>query len=91
MGNQQQLTGRAAWLLTRWQPLLASNLNPCLPPPCHPSVHAFAANSFSRDQLSLIDRGWTVAIAHIRGGGDMGRRWYEVRAGGGGEEETLAG
>jgi hypothetical protein len=35
--------------------------------------------SFSRDQLSLIDRGWTVAIAHIRGGGDMGRKWYEVR------------
>lgn len=33
--------------------------------------------SFSRDQLSLVDRGWTVAIAHIRGGGDMGRKWYE--------------
>jgi hypothetical protein len=33
--------------------------------------------SFSRDQLSLLDRGWTVAIAHIRGGGDMGRMWYE--------------
>jgi hypothetical protein len=38
----------------------------------------FAERSFSRDQLSLIDRGWTVAIAHIRGGGDMGRKWYEV-------------
>ncbi|KAF6261715.1 prolyl oligopeptidase [Scenedesmus sp. NREL 46B-D3] len=33
--------------------------------------------SFNRDQLSLLDRGWTVAIAHIRGGGDMGRMWYE--------------
>eukprot|EP00878_Enallax_costatus_P023740 GHUV01025278.1.p1 GENE.GHUV01025278.1~~GHUV01025278.1.p1 ORF type:complete len:552 (+),score=140.91 GHUV01025278.1:456-2111(+) len=32
---------------------------------------------FNRDQLSLVDRGWTVAIAHIRGGGDMGRMWYE--------------
>ena len=36
------------------------------------------ARSFSRDQLSLVDRGWTVAIAHIRGGGYMGRKWYEV-------------
>lgn len=33
--------------------------------------------SFNRDELSLVDRGWTVAIAHIRGGGDMGRMWYE--------------
>lgn len=33
--------------------------------------------TFSRDQLSLVDRGFTVAIAHIRGGGDMGRMWYE--------------
>ncbi|KAF8063007.1 dapb1 [Scenedesmus sp. PABB004] len=33
--------------------------------------------TFSRDQLSLLDRGWTVAIAHVRGGGDMGRMWYE--------------
>lgn len=27
--------------------------------------------SFGRDQLSLLDRGWTVAIAHIRGGGEL--------------------
>ncbi|KAF8066409.1 FAD6 [Scenedesmus sp. PABB004] len=33
--------------------------------------------SFSRNELSLLDRGWTVAIAHVRGGGDKGRRWYE--------------
>ena len=29
------------------------------------------------NQLSLMDRGWLVGIAHIRGGGDMGRHWYE--------------
>jgi oligopeptidase B len=33
--------------------------------------------SFSTAALSLLDRGWIVAIAHIRGGEEMGRGWYE--------------
>jgi oligopeptidase B len=32
---------------------------------------------FARNELSLIDRGITLAIAHIRGGQELGRRWYE--------------
>ncbi|HET9898200.1 MAG TPA: S9 family peptidase [Streptosporangiaceae bacterium] len=31
---------------------------------------------FSIPRLSLLDRGFTFAIAHIRGGGEMGRTWY---------------
>ncbi|HSD08088.1 S9 family peptidase [Flavobacterium sp.] len=33
--------------------------------------------TFSSTVLSLLDRGFIFAIAHIRGGEDLGRQWYE--------------
>lgn len=33
--------------------------------------------TFSSTRLTLLDRGFMFAIAHIRGGEDLGRQWYE--------------
>lgn len=33
--------------------------------------------SFVREDVPLMDRGLVVAVAHVRGGGEMGRYWYE--------------
>jgi oligopeptidase B len=32
---------------------------------------------FRSSRISLLDRGMIFAIAHIRGGGDRGRTWYD--------------
>ncbi len=47
---------------------------------------------FNPARLSLIDRGVIFAIAHVRGGGDLGSTWYEEAMGCGGRRtrETTA-
>ncbi len=37
--------------------------------------------SFSTNRLSLVDRGFVYAIAHVRGGKDCGYRWYRLGRG----------
>jgi len=40
------------------------------------SYEVSIAPRFSVARFSMLDRGWVWAIAHPRGGGEMGRRWY---------------
>ncbi len=41
------------------------------------SYEACVDPSFSTLRLSLLDRGFVFAIAHVRGGGELGRPWYD--------------
>ena len=41
------------------------------------SYEASIDPSLSISRLSLLDRGFVFAVAHVRGGGEMGRGWYE--------------
>ncbi|TNE65209.1 MAG: S9 family peptidase, partial [Bacteroidetes bacterium] len=56
--------------------LKRDNSNPCLL--VGYGSYGFAYDpAFQRDALSLIDRGFVFAIAHIRGGTEMGFGWYD--------------
>jgi oligopeptidase B len=62
--------------LVRKRDVQLSGSNPTL-------LYGYGAYEASNDpmfdpvRLSLLERGFVFAIAHVRGGGEMGRRWYE--------------
>ncbi|UCD65089.1 MAG: S9 family peptidase, partial [Candidatus Zixiibacteriota bacterium] len=56
--------------------LVRNGQNPCL----LVGYGAYGSSSepyFSSNRLSLLERGFVYGIAHVRGGGEMGRHWYE--------------
>ena len=54
------------------------------PTPSPAVLGAYGAYEISQDpgfsvaRLSLLDRGYLVVLVHARGGGELGRRWYEA-------------
>jgi oligopeptidase B len=58
-----------------WKSLVRDGSNPCLLYG-YGSYGAITPATFSIPRLSLLQRGVVYAIAHIRGGGDMGEEWY---------------
>ena len=58
---------------------------PLRPRPCLLVVYGSYGHSlptgFLAERLPLLHRGWVLALAHVRGGGELGRRWHAAGRG----------
>lgn len=63
--------------IVRRRDVLADGTAPCFLQGYGSYGYAFPV-SFSSGRLSLLERGMVVAIAHIRGGGDLGVPWHDA-------------
>lgn len=63
----------------------SSSRSPPRPRPCLLVVYGAYGHSlptgFLAERLPLLHRGWVVALAHVRGGGELGRRWHAAGRG----------
>lgn len=57
------------------------NVNNPIPPPMLVFVYGAYGDGigpeFPRTKFSLVDRGFTYAVAHVRGGNELGKQWHE--------------
>lgn len=64
----------------------AAALAPPAPCPCLLVVYGAYGHCLPADYLPeripLLHRGWVLALAHVRGGGELGRRWHAAGRGG---------
>lgn len=73
------------WHRSQAEILAKQGLSRIARPPC--LVYGYGAygecldTSATVDRLVLLLRGWTLAFAHVRGGGELGRPWYHAGRG----------
>jgi oligopeptidase B len=48
---------------------------------CYGAYGASLAAEWRAEHLPLLERGWLVVLAHVRGGGELGPRWHRAGAG----------
>ena len=69
-----------------------ADLEPCANTPLHLIVYgaygASLAAEWRAEHLPLLESGWLIALAHVRGGGELGPAWH--RAGAGVHKQTSA-
>ena len=78
LGYESMVSPPSVWeyqLATGTRRLLKQT--PVLDHPVHGAYEAPTMPYFAMSRVSLLDKGFVFAIAHVRGGGELGRPWYD--------------